>query len=117
MKTKTKFLLVLALAGGVWGAESAFGSGSYGGRPPKPPTSAVDSGQYNLGKDIYSGKANLGQASATTATSQSARLKDLQAKLPKSAQKTVNLPELAGKLDAAQLSALEYYLEVRYQVK
>ena len=85
--------------------------------PPKPPTSAVDSGQYNLGKDIYSGKAKLGQASATTATTQAARLKDLQAKLPKSAQKTVNLPELAGKLDAAQLSALEYYLEVRYQVK
>ena len=114
---KMKHMLVLTLACGVLSAASAFGSGSYGGRPPQPPASSVDSAKYNLGKDIYSGKAKLGTASTAAAATQSTRLKDLQSKLPKAAQRTVNLPELAGKLDAAQMSALEYYLEVRHKVK
>lgn len=114
---KMKHTLVMTLACGLLGAGSAFGSGSYVGRPPQPPSSSVDSGKYNLGKDIYSGKARLGGASAASAATQSARLKDLQDKLPKAAQRSVNLPEMAGKLDATQMSALEYYIEVRHKVK
>jgi hypothetical protein len=97
----------------------ALGSGSYTSRPPRPPAStpSIDSDKYNLGKQIYSGKATLGAANADVAAQQSPRLKELQDKLPRSAQRTANLPDLAGKLSTAQMQALEYYLEVRYKIK
>ena len=90
-------------------------SGTYS-RPPGPPPANMDKAKYNLGKQVFAGKA----APATTAgdaASQSARLKDLQGKLPKSAQKSADLPALAGKLSADQMSALEHFLEVRYKIK
>jgi hypothetical protein len=96
----------------------ASASGSYSARPPRPPTpSTIDADKYNLGKHIFSGQAELGQATADKTVQQSPRLKELQNKLPKAAQKNADLPGLAGKLSPAQLSALEYYLEVRYKVK
>jgi hypothetical protein len=93
-------------------------SGSYANRPPPPPVSvSVDSNKYNLGKQVYSGKAPLGTSSSDLAAQQGPRLKELQDKLPKAAQKNTNLPDLAGKLTPGQMSALQYYLEVRYKVK
>jgi hypothetical protein len=93
-------------------------SGSYTARPPRPPAaSTIDADKYNLGKQIYAGQADLGPAAAAKVAEQSARLKELQGKLPKAAQKSANLPDLAGKLSPAQMSALEYYLQVRYKVK
>jgi len=93
-------------------------SGSYANRPPPPPASvSVDSNKYNLGKQVYSGKAPLGTSSSELAAQQGPRLKELQDKLPKAAQKSTNLPDLAGKLTPGQMGALQYYLEVRYKVK
>ena len=99
-------------------SSSSLASGSYANRPPQPPTSvSVDSNKYNLGKQVFTGKAPLGTASSDVAAQQEPRLKELQGKLPKAAQKNTNLPDLAGKLTPGQMSALEYYLEVRYKVK
>ena len=97
---------------------AAFASGSYSVRPPRPPAaSTIDADKYNLGKQIFSGHAELGQATADKTAQQAPRLKELQNKLPKAAQKNADLPGLAGKLSPAQMSALEYYVEVRYKVK
>ena len=97
---------------------AASASGSYAARPPRPPSpSTIDADKYNLGKQVFSGQAVLGQATPDKAAQQTPRLKELQNKLPKAAQKNADLPGLAGKLSPAQMSALEYYLEVRYKVK
>lgn len=90
-------------------------SGTYT-RPPGPPPASMDKARYNLGKQVFAGKA-APAAALGDAANQSARLKDLQGKLPKSAQKSADLPALAGKLSADQMSALEHFLEVRYKIK
>ncbi len=93
----------------------AFASGSYTGRPPKPPEH-IDASRYELGKNLVLG--NLAPSgSAPDAAKQSARLKELQGRLPRKIQSTVNLAALGGKLSADQQGALEYYLSVRYKVK
>ena len=51
------------------------------------------------------------------AAQQEARLKELSAKLPKSAKEAEALPKLAGKLNAPEMEALEYFLAQRYQIK
>jgi hypothetical protein len=114
--TTAKLVLILVLSWcAAWGSP-ALASGSYPGRPPQPP-SKVDAAKYNLGKQIYTGKAALGAPSANLAAQQSPRLTELQGKLPTSAQNDVKLPELAGKLNATQMEALEHYLYVRFKVK
>lgn len=90
-------------------------SGTYS-RPPGPPPVSAEGARYNLGKQIFAGKAAPAAAPGDAAI-QSARLKELQGKLPKSAQKSADLPALAGKLSANQMSALEHFLEVRYKIK
>ena len=95
---------------------SVLASGSYTARPIRPPVSTVDANRYNIGKHIFSGKYEPGKP-AGDATQQSPRLKQLQEKLPKAAQKTADLPALAGKLSNEQMQALEYYLAVRYKIK
>ena len=118
MKTKTLILLTLAIAPSL-----LLASGSYSSRPPRPPTVVertkdADKEKYELGKHIYSGKARLsGQPGADAAKAQEARLQTLQARLPESAQKKTNLPALAGRLTAAEMEALEYYVNKRFPVK
>jgi hypothetical protein len=91
------------------------GSGSYTGRPPKPPEH-LDAARYELGKNLCLGRLIPTSGSADRAAQES-RLKELQGKLPRRAQPTLNLPALAGKLSAEQLAGLEYYLFIRYKVK
>ena len=107
------FLLVVA---GALCTPQTHASGSYSGRPPQPPVS-MDADKYNLGKQIFAGKAKLADTPGASAAEQTARLTELQGKLPKSAQKEARLPELGGKLSADQLKALEHFLEIRYKVK
>ena len=80
------------------------------------PPPSMDAGKYNLGKQVYSGKAAPASAPGDAAT-QAARLKELQDKLPKAAQKSTDLPAMAGKLSTEQMKALEHYLDVRYKIK
>ena len=93
----------------------ATASGSYSGRPPKPPEH-IDAAKYELGKNLFNGKTTPSATGASKAE-QAKRLGGLQEKLPKRVQQTVNLPALAGKLAPAEQQALEYYLSVRYKVK
>ena len=90
-------------------------SGSYPGRPPVP-SMAVDAAKYHLGKHIFTGKARLANGVPAAAAQQEARLQELQAALPPKAQRSVNLPALAGRLSADRLEALEYYLAMRYKI-
>jgi hypothetical protein len=85
------------------------------GGVPRAPLRA-DAGKIELGRAIYTGKANL-SAGAGPVEEQSKRLQALQAKLPLTARKSVDLPALAGKLSAEQLAALETYLAVRFDLK
>lgn len=117
MKT-CALLLTVALAPSL-----LVGSGSYSLRPPRPPTAVertrdADKERYELGKNIYTGKARLSaQPSMGTMKTQEARLKALQSRLPDSAQKKTNLPALAGRLTSGEMDALEYYVNKRFPNK
>lgn len=95
---------------------SAVSSGSYSGRPPIPNVS-VDTDKYHLGKKLFAGKVALGEASAALLDQQKPRLQELQKKLPENVQESVTLPAMAGKLNAQQMEALDYYISVRYKIK
>jgi hypothetical protein len=115
MKTHALVILALSLAPTV-----LKGSGSYSSRPPRPPavieiSRDADRERYELGKKIYSGKARLSaQPSVDTTKQQEARLRNLQARLPESAQKKTDLTALAGRLTPAEMDALEYYVNKRF---
>ena len=91
------------------------GSGTYAGRPPRPPEN-IDAPKYELGKNLFVGTV-LPKSGTADKAGQEARLKRLQDKLPRKVQPTVNLPALAGKLTPEQLAGVEYYLAVRFKVK
>ena len=96
----------------------AFASGSYPGRPPKPPAGGamkMDREKYGLGQKIYDGSAKL--MGGGDAGAQTARLQAAQALLPADAMKAKNLPALAGKLSAAELEALEYFVKERFATR
>jgi hypothetical protein len=118
MITPSPRLVLLAAALAAAPAATAVASGSYPGRPPKPPAGGamkMDREKYGLGQKIYDGSAQLmggGDASA-----QAPRLKAAQALLPADAMKMKNLPALAGKLSAAELDALEYFVRERFAMK
>jgi hypothetical protein len=90
-------------------------SGSYPG-PGIRPAVRVNTAKYELGKAVFNGKATM-TAGAGNADVQGEKLTAWQKALPAAAAKTVNLPALAGKLTTEQIDALEYFLEVRYNLK
>jgi hypothetical protein len=100
----------------------ALASGSYSGRPPQPPaksgdgmTMKMDREKYGLGQKVYEGSAMTPGGGDVDA--QRARLKAVQMKLPADAMKMKDLPAMAGKLSAAQLDALEYFVAQRFGMK
>ncbi len=95
---------------------TALGSGSYSHKLSRA-SSAINAAKYHRGKQIFTGQARYDNGSSTPASQHEARLKELQALLPQEAQGSVNLPQLAGKLRADHLEALEYYLSVRYRIE
>ena len=107
-----RMCLIVALSAAPIAARA---SGSYSGRPPKPPEH-VDAAKYELGKNLFAGTLPA-TSKAPDAAKQEARLKELQSRLPKRVQSGSNLLALAGKLSAPQQEALEYYVSVRYKVK
>lgn len=90
-------------------------SGSYPG-PGIRPAVRLNTQKYELGKAVFNGKATM-TPGAGNAEVQVEKLKTWQAALPVAAAKTVDLPALAGKLTAEQMDALQYFLEVRYNLK
>ncbi len=120
MITKSSRVLLFAALLGAAVTVPAFASGSYSGRPPTPPGQMggemkTDREKYGLGQKVYEGRMKLmggGEAGA-----QMERLKMTQAQLPADAMKMKDLPALAGKLSAAELDALEYFVKQRFAMK
>ena len=112
---RTLYAVVLGLML-VW-PHTALGSGSYSYRPSRG-ASGIDMAAYHRGKQIFTGQARSDNgASPLPASQQEECLSKLQALLPQHARGSANLSQLAGKLSADQLKALEYYLGVRYRIK
>lgn len=115
--SSSRVLFLAALLGAA--AVPASASGSYSGRPPKPPMAGgemkMDREKYGLGQKVYEGQTKL--MGGGDAGAQMERLKMAQAKLPADAMKMKNLPALAGKLSAAELDALEYFVGQRFAMK
>lgn len=95
---------------------ASFGSGSYSHKSSRA-SSAINTAKYHRGKQIFTGQARFDNGSSTSAPEQEERLAELQALLPQQVQSSVNLPQLAGKLNADHLEALEHYLRVRYRIE
>jgi len=103
-------LLALLVPLGLVGA--AHSSGTYAGRPPRPPAS-IDRASYELGKKVFAGEfvAEEGDREAQTTL-----LAALQEKLPSRARTRADLPTYAGRLNSQQIEALQYFLKKRYKV-
>ena len=95
---------------------TALGSGSYSHKLSRA-SSATNTAKYHRGKQIFTGQARYDNGSPAPIAQHEERLKELQALLPQEAQGSVNLPQLAGKINADHLEALEYYLSVRYRIE
>jgi hypothetical protein len=86
-------------------------------RPVHPPPRLVeDSQKYELGKAVFQGKAVLQEQAGTDKAAQRTRLAALQEKLPSRVKKTVDLPNLSGRLSADQFAALQHFLKVRHKI-
>ena len=111
-----KMTLLVPLLALMLGSASAYGSGSYKGKGRRPPN-GLEATQYNLGKKVFTHKADLPEPTAELATEQSEELQALAAALPVKAQRRSNLVALAGRLSAEELDALTYYVSIRYKVE
>ncbi|TGL67462.1 hypothetical protein [Leptospira jelokensis] len=78
-----------------------------------------DREKYHLGKAIFNQEVSLEKqtnANVNT-TDQEERLENLQGSLPNTEKRRVNLPDFSGKLTEEQLQALEYFIQVRFNIK
>jgi hypothetical protein len=112
MKALRWKVMILFIAG-VFGCEA---SGTYPPAGAPRPMVRGDRGMIELGQAIYTGKANLSAVDAN-GDKQRERLTALQAKLPPSQRRLASLPALAGHLTSEQLTALEAFLEARFEIK
>jgi len=94
-------------------ATNAIASGTYSGRPPRPPSS-VDRATYELGKHVFAGEI---ETSHEAGPAQVGQLEELKEKLPARARAREGFTELAGRLSDEQVEALRYYLQKRYKVR
>ncbi|TGM32278.1 hypothetical protein [Leptospira biflexa] len=76
-----------------------------------------DREKYHLGKAIFNQEIVLEKQSNTNINDQDERLEYLQGSLPNTEKRRVNLPDLSGKLTEEQLQALEYFIQVRFNIK
>ncbi len=91
-------------------------SGSYVFRPVQ--AAAHDSIRYEMGKAIFLGRLpSIRESRAAYREDQERRLAAWQRQLPAKVRPAGDLTSLSGKLTTEQISALEYYLKVRYKVK
>ncbi|WP_221030769.1 hypothetical protein [Actomonas aquatica] len=115
-------LALASACGCLLGSLSLHASGTY---PPAPPrlradvVRNIDPEAYNLGKSIYSGRANFSsgtRADASLVENNAARLTTVVDRIPSRASAKLDVPRLAQQLDAASLDALIYYLELRFRL-
>ena len=111
-----KLRLLLPIIALALSATSALGSGSYRGKGRRPPN-RLEAEQYNLGKKIFTQKADLPEALPELVKEQTEQLEALRALLPEKARKRAELQALAGRLNDEQFEALMYYVSVRYKVE
>ena len=71
----------------------------------------------NIGKKVFTGKADLSEFDATREPPQREVLTSITARLPRRARSKAELVELAGRLADEQLDALRYYVKVRYKIE
>ncbi len=97
-------------------SSTALASGAGTSAPPRPPkagataATTMDDAKYALGKAVFSRKFEASDNSSSMA----AQKTKLMALAGKSGKEGSALPSLAGKLSAAQLNALEYYVGQRF---
>lgn len=90
-------------------------SGSYAGRPPRPPSS-VDRQLYEAGKKVFAGEVASPEAAdrADSAAEQRRLLEAIEASIPRKDRARARFTELAGSLSAAQVEALRYFVSKRF---
>ncbi|MCG6153447.1 hypothetical protein [Leptospira bandrabouensis] len=112
MKKLIKILILnLLLITGVY-ASGGIGGGGIANIPQ-----GQDREKYHLGKAVYNQDITLEKQTNIKQIDQEERLEYLQGSLPNTEKRRVNLPDFAGKLTEEQLQALEYFIQVRFNVK
>ncbi|TGK55314.1 hypothetical protein EHQ16_08100 [Leptospira kanakyensis] len=96
---------------------SAFASGGIGGGGIANIPQGQDREKYHLGKAVYNQDLTLEKQPNVKLIEQEERLEYLQGSLPNTEKRRVNLPDFAGKLTEEQITALEYFVQVRFNVK
>lgn len=76
-----------------------------------------DREKYHLGKAIFNQELSLEKQTSVNLNDQDERLEYLQGILPNTEKRRVNLPDLSGKLTEEQLKALEYFVQIRFNIK
>ncbi|MCW7463465.1 hypothetical protein [Leptospira limi] len=94
-----------------------FASGGIGGGGIANIPQGQDREKYHLGKAIFNQELTLEKQSNINSNEQDERLEYLQGSLPNTEKRRVNLPDLSGKLTEEQLQALEYFVQVRFNIK
>ncbi len=117
-KSSIRFFALTALLG-AGTATALFASGSYVGRPPKPPKQGlemqINQQKWELGKQVYNNESvRLGGGDVEV---QRPRLQAVQAMLPPDIARDKDFVSLAGAFSEAQLDALEYFVKRRFPVK
>lgn len=112
MRNLIKFLIInIILITGV------FASGGVGGGGIANIPQGQDREKYHLGKAVFNQDISLEKQANVKLSDQEERLEYLQGSLPNTEKRRVNLPDFAGKLTEEQLQALEYFVQVRFNVK
>jgi hypothetical protein len=117
MKSTTLWtsISILALLAALSVSNLALASGSYSGRPPRPPSS-VDRGAYELGKKVFAGEFTKA-ATPGDAASQATLLTSLHENLPAKARSKSKIASYSGQLSDEQVVALQYFLKKRYKIQ
>ncbi len=111
----TVYLLLLCGSLFFLSGDDLSASGSYIGGGPRPPRQ-IKPELYHLGKSVYAGKMEA-KDMPSLRDEQNELLRQYQEKLPRTVQKKIDLASYAGKLDEEQMTALMYFLEIRYKIK
>lgn len=109
--------LVKLIIAGLFFITGLQASGGIGGGGIANIPQGQDREKYHLGKAIYNQDLSLEKKTNVKLVEQEERLEYLQGSLPNTEKRRVNLPDLAGNLTEEQLQALEYFVQVRFNVK
>ncbi|MCG6141936.1 hypothetical protein [Leptospira mtsangambouensis] len=112
MKNLSKIILIQLTLITALSASGGIGGGGIANIPQ-----GQDREKYHLGKAVYNQDITLEKQTNVKLFEQEERLEYLQGSLPNTEKRRVNLPDFAGKLTEEQLQALEYFIQIRFNVK